>query len=203
MDNCGIESNDDENDVTQWVVWRDPSHANTRPIYQCGRDTSNGTSLKPNSREWPPCPAPPVERDPILPPCQHYIFFSFRRGGGKFVVCEHGVERVDLPGHPLPEGSHLLLVALLLLLALPSPVTTSSDVLKSQEKSWLWWGLKNLGSHIIWVIPGLFADPLKMGFSASSSPVNGVVKMKKPSPSDQNGTTLIQTFPFHLESRSS
>ena len=66
-------------------------------------------------------------------PCKRYIFFSFRRGGGKLVVCEHGVERADLPGYPLPEGAHLLLVALLLL-ALPSPVTTSSDVFEISGK---------------------------------------------------------------------
>ena len=38
---------------------------------------------------------------------------------------------------------------------------------------------KKLGNHVICVIPGLFADLLKIGSSASSSPIRGVVKMKK------------------------
>ena len=46
---CDLKSEDDEDDVTQWVACRDPSHANTRPIYQSAGDTSNGASLKPNS----------------------------------------------------------------------------------------------------------------------------------------------------------
>ena len=88
-----------------------------------------------------PLSSPTLASDPLplplkgtqSPPGKRYIFFSFRRGGGKLVVCEHGVERADLPGYPLPEGAHLLLVALLLL-ALPSPVTTSSDVFEISGK---------------------------------------------------------------------
>ena len=72
------------------------------PIYQSGGDTSNGTfSLR---------VTPYVERDPT--PCKHYIFLSFRRGRGQLLVREHGTERVDVPGHPLPEGALCLLVAL-------------------------------------------------------------------------------------------
>lgn len=74
-------------------------------------------------------PAPPLEKEPL----RTLYLLSFRRRGGKLVVCEHGVERVDLPGHPLPEGSHFLLVALQLL-ALPSPVTNSSDVFEISGK---------------------------------------------------------------------
>ena len=88
-----------------------------------------------------PLSSPTLASDPLplplkgtqSPPGKRYIFFSFRRGGGKLVVCEHGVERADLPGYPLPEGAYLLLVALLLL-ALPSPVTTSSDVFEISGK---------------------------------------------------------------------
>ena len=128
-----------------------------------------------------PCPSRWKGPGPPPPPCKRYIFFSFRRGGGKLVVCEHGVERADLPGYPLPEGAHLLLVGLLLL-ALPSPVTTSSDVFEISGKV-----MTLVGTQII-------GQPHK-------SPVCLFSKMgSRPSPSDQDGTTIIQTF---LESRSS
>ena len=93
---------------------------------------------------------PPVERDPT--PCKHYIFLSFRRGRGQLLVREHGTERVDVPGHPLPEGALRLLVALKLL-ALPTSVTTSSDVFEISGK--VRWRLLTLGSNVISVIPGL------------------------------------------------
>ena len=125
---CDLECDDDEDDVTQWVVCGNPSHANTRPIYQCAAATQATAPFSSQTLTSDP-PAPPVEKDPL----QTLHLLSFRRGGGKLFVCEHGVERVDLPGDPLPEGPHILLVALLLLV-LPSPVTTSSDVFEISGK---------------------------------------------------------------------
>ena len=165
------------------------------------RDTSNGTFLKPNSRQWPPCPC---WKGPNPPPCKHYIFFSFRRGGGQLVVCEHGVERVDLPGDPLPEGPHLLLVTLLRLLALPSPVTTSSDVFEISGKVMTVVGTqKNWATTLSVSSLVCLLTSWILGLAHLLHPFAGLSKWKKPSPSEQNGTTLIQTFLSHLESRSS
>ena len=71
--NSKITTDDDDDDVPQCVVWRDPSHANTRPIYQSAPATQ-ATALS-------PVVTPLLKRDPTPPfssQTLHLLFFQAR-----------------------------------------------------------------------------------------------------------------------------